>query len=227
MNRFFTPLLRRVYAAFGVFLICFSVAQFAKHSEWNKERLYRRLLSGSPNLRVVAAADLVDLGAEDQLLRALKSERVLTRRLAEHSLWEVWVHAGGRRAYNRLQVALGAANEQRIERAFRALDQLIADYPQFAEAWNRRATLHWQVGHFSESIADCRKVVALNPHHFGAWTGMGLCQLHLGDVDAARASVERALKIHPHDPGAQNLLRRCRRLQGEPPPRPAGRVDQV
>jgi tetratricopeptide (TPR) repeat protein len=68
------------------------------------------------------------------------------------------------------------------------------------------------MGQYTQSIADCKRVVALNPYHFGAWQGMGLCQLQLGDVESAIRSLRSALKINPYDRGLRETFRRCEEL---------------
>ena len=68
------------------------------------------------------------------------------------------------------------------------------------------------MGRYEQSVADCKRVVALNPNHFGAWQGMGLCQLQLGEVEAAIKSLRAALKINPYDRNLRETLRRCEEL---------------
>src|SRR5206468_403246 len=87
VHRFFTPLLRRVYVFFAAFLSCYFAFTVVQRSPWNKERLYAKLLSGRRQVKLVAAAQLVELRAQDQLLRALKVSSPATRELAENALW--------------------------------------------------------------------------------------------------------------------------------------------
>jgi tetratricopeptide (TPR) repeat protein len=65
------------------------------------------------------------------------------------------------------------------------------------QAYNKRATVLYLLQRFQESIADCRRTLKLNPWHFGAASGMGLCHCALGQGEAAADAFERALAIHP------------------------------
>jgi len=212
VNRFFTPLLRRLYVLVAAFVIVYGAFWFGQYTHWNKERLYRRLLSGSREEKIRAAFDLAWLGGQDQLLHALKSSSEHVRAIAVDSLWSLWFHSAGGDAFRRAQSADRAVQQQKYSDALAILNRTTAEYPRFAEGWNRRAILFWEMGQYEQSLADCKRVVALNPNHFGAWQGMGLCQLQLGEVEAAISSLRAALKINPYDRGLRETLRRCEEL---------------
>lgn len=212
MERFWTPLLRWVYAFFVAFLACYVAVALVQRSTWNKERLYSRLISGPPAMKLAAAAELAELRAQPQLLRALKASSPAVRELAENALWEVWFRAGGEEAYRLTVRAVRAMERGDFAAALRTLNQIVQTWPAFAEGWNRRAQLNWRTGRFADSLADCQKVVELNPHHYAAWQGLAACQVRLGDVEAACRSLRRALQIHPHDAAARQFLKHCEEL---------------
>ena len=210
--RFFTPLLRRLYVLLGAFLFVYGSVLLVENSEWNKERLYRKLISGEREEKLAAVADLIYFKGQVQLVRALQSKSVAVRSIAISSLWDLWFHAGGEEAFQMIKVADQAAERGAIKEALAVLTSLTQEYPDFAEGWNRRGTLYWQLGKDENAIADARKVIALNPDHFGAWQGMGMCQLRLGDWASASKSFRAALKINPHDRSLRDLLWRCEEL---------------
>ena len=212
MHRFFTPLLRRLYGLFAVLVVVYAAFFFGQYTRWNKERLYRKLLSGDRGQKLSAGFDLAWLGGQEQLLHALRSPSAPVREIAVDSLWSLWFHAAGKEAFRLAQSASLAIERQKFSEALALLNQTISKYPNFAEGWNRRAILYWQMGQYEESIADCKKVVALNPGHFGAWQGMGLCQLRVGDLEGACQSLRVALKINPRDAGLRRKLQQCEEL---------------
>lgn len=206
MRRLWTPFLQGVYVFFFAVLFCFEGGKFIEESQWNKERLYRKLLSGPRTQQTLAARQLASLQAQEQLVRALQSDSPYVRRLATQGLWNLWLHAAGDEPFRLAEAARVAVSGRDYPKALLLLNKLVARYPNFAEGWNRRATLFWQLGQYELSIFDCEKVIALNPNHFPAWQGMGVAQLQLRDFRGACRSLRAALRISPHDPQSQQLL---------------------
>jgi tetratricopeptide (TPR) repeat protein len=146
--------------------------------------------------------------------------------LAIGALWDLWYHAAGEDAFEKARLTVTAMEAHDLARALRMADRMVAQYPRFAEGWNRRATVLWQLGRYEESIADCRRVVALNPGHFGAWEGMGLCQARLGDIRHAANSFRAAARIQPYDRPTRAFLDECleyKRAHSEPETKPSDR----
>lgn len=220
MKQFLTPLLCRLYGLlFGV-LVIFGGIELWRRTGWHKQQLYRQLVEGSRNQKFSAAGELVQLRDQSHLLQALKSESQAVRSVAVQALWNLWYHEAGPEAFAVTQVVLQATEETEYQKALRILEPLLKKHPGFAEGWNRRATIYWQMGRYRQAIADCRRVTVLNPEHFGAWEGMALCQVALGEIEDACVSLRRALRIFPQDENALFLLHRCQDLlrQKAPPP---------
>jgi len=189
----------------------FSVQGFF-HSSIFKKWMYERLISGSEKQQLRAASALVYVRAEKELLAALKLEAPKTRDLAKRALEFAWFTAAGDKAEKNLGNAVMAANEERYQESLEALNKLIARNPTFAEAWNQRAAVYWKLGRHEESILDCERALVLNPNHYGAWQGMGICKLHLGEVAEACRCLREALKVLPYDEPTQEALQKCEDL---------------
>lgn len=128
---------------------------------------------------------------------------------ATSRLWQMYFGAAGPEAEIRLLQAEQTMESGMYDTAENWLNDLILDFPGFAEAWNRRATLYYLVKNYASSIADCEATIRLEPNHFGAWHGMGLNYLALGKyIEAARA-FRRALEIQPFAEANQTLLAQC------------------
>lgn len=97
------------------------------------------------------------------------------------------------------------------------LDTVIALAPEYAEGWNRRATVHFLRDDYALSIVDVEQVLRLEPRHFGALSGIGIILDELGEDRQAQRFLREALRVHPHLSGARQRLDEIdRRLLGAP-----------
>jgi len=80
--------------------------------------------------------------------------------------------------------------------------------PNFAEAWNARATAHYMAGEFGPSVADIAAVLTLNPRHFGALSGLAMILEETGKPERALEAYRAAIAIHPHMSGAAEAIER-------------------
>ena len=83
---------------------------------------------------------------------------------------------------------------------------MVARTPDFAEGWNRRATVRFMIGDLNGSVDDIRRTLSLEPRHFGALSGLGLIYLQREDWGGARQAFDEALAINPHLPGPRQNL---------------------
>jgi tetratricopeptide (TPR) repeat protein len=151
----------------------------------------------------------MDDSALEALLEDLKNPSEAIREQAAQNLWHIWFQQKGTYGLEILresQILLGTGQFQQAEVI---LSDLIQDQPDFAEAWNRRAVLRYLQGNYRQSLTDCQKVVALNPIHFGALHGMGLCYAALEDYPAAIQAFRRGLEIQPYALMNQRLILEC------------------
>ena len=81
--------------------------------------------------------------------------------------------------------------------ALKLLDQLVKEAPDWAEAWNQRATIRFMVGDYEGSLADIDRVLPLEPKHFGALSGEALILMQLGRTDEAQAVLKQRRQDQP------------------------------
>jgi tetratricopeptide (TPR) repeat protein len=91
-----------------------------------------------------------------------------------------------------------AVDAQEYDLAIRLLNAILDIKPDFVEAWNRRATVYYAKKDFGRALSDIEQVLAREPRHFGALSGLGIILQELGDEKRALEVLRRALAIHPH-----------------------------
>ncbi len=144
-----------------------------------------------------------------ELLRDLQQEDESVRTHATRALWQRWFAAAGPQAERQLLQGTVWMEQQRLADAERQFTALIQQYPEFAEAYNKRATLYYLSRRYHQSLTDCLRVVDLNPHHFGAWHGMGLCYFALDRYPEAIPAFRQALVIQPFAQVNQVMILEC------------------
>jgi len=153
--------------------------------------------------------DKMDKSLIDQLLEDLKNPDETVRQWATEELWRIWFQQKGIYGWEILQRSQALLQAGEVTQAEAVLTQLITDQPDFAEAWNQRAILSFTLGQYEKSLNDCQMTVRLNPIHFGAWHGIGLCHAALEDYSAAIQAFRRALEIQPFALENQRLILEC------------------
>ena len=105
-----------------------------------------------------------------------------------------------------MQMGIQRMNYQRYSEAMLIFNQVITSYPDYAEAWNKRATLQYLIGNLDNSITDIEKTLELEPRHFGALSGLGLVYIQRNELNKAKKAFEDLIKIHPNSPSARQNL---------------------
>jgi tetratricopeptide (TPR) repeat protein len=143
---------------------------------------------------------------EAEALAAIRSSDPALVARAEAILWQIWCHAGIPDVDRLFREGVEAMERQDLDSARGVFTRIIERAPQFAEGWNKRATIRFMVEDFSGAIADCEETLRRNPHHFGALSGQGLCHMALGQHREAAAMFRRTLEVHPHLGAARENL---------------------
>ncbi len=113
------------------------------------------------------------------------------------AIWKIWSRSGSPTADLLLVQAERAMASGKQTIAISILSTVIEQYPEFTEAWNKRATAYYIANDFDRSLADIKEVLNREPRHFGALSGMGLIYQQLGEKKKALSAFRRALAIHP------------------------------
>lgn len=151
----------------------------------------------------------MDAPLVEKLLADLKQPDENIRQRATQQLWQMWFHQKGVYGLEFLQRSQSLIEAGELDKAEAVLTELIHDQPDFAEAWNRRAVLYYSTEKYQKAIKDCEMVLKLNPIHFGALHGLGLCYAAVGNYREAIKAFRAALEIQPYALVNQRLILEC------------------
>ena len=170
-------------------------------SNYSEADLTTYLHSKNPLLGRAAGFALRLIGTSEvipALVDALKDSDRGTCFNAEYALWEIWSHSGDDAVDAMLEDGKNLLKNEAYQQAVECFTTVIETDPDFAEGYNQRAIAYFMLEEWSKSIRDCKRTVALNPDHFGAFAGIGHVYVRLGEIDEAIEAYKQALVINPN-----------------------------
>nr|AQQ75347.1 hypothetical protein [uncultured bacterium] len=151
-------------------------------------------------------------GQNDPRLAALFERLAVTDDAREGALlqsviWSLWMRSGDPKIDALMARGIAAMEGRDLAAAEAAFTEIVEKRPDFAEGWNKRATVRYLARNFLGSIADIEQTLKLEPRHFGALSGLGLVYLAMGRDEAALEAFKRAHALAPHLPGGDEQIR--------------------
>jgi tetratricopeptide (TPR) repeat protein len=184
----------------------------------SREQALADVKSPDPDTRRRATAWLGEVGVMGDaplLIEALSDEDEVVRVLAEHSVWQVWSRSGDAEVDGLLQTGIEQMSRGDVPTAVETFTRVIERKPDFAEGWNKRATVYFLMGEHEKSLRDCDEVMKLNPDHFGALAGYGQIYLQLDQPERALAYFRRALRVNPNLHAVRQVIPQLEQLLTE------------
>ena len=163
---------------------------------------------------VTASADQKDPRL-DRLFAVLQTSEDASAVSAAHGeIWEIWTGNDDAELFSLMEQGILLMSTRKLNKALKVFDDLVDIAPEYAEAWNKRATVHFLLGNLADSIADVDATLDLEPRHFGALSGLGQIEMQRGDPEAALSAFEAAVQVHPHLSGTRSVIQQLRRNLG-------------
>lgn len=167
--------------------------------------------SGAPNSVIAPHLTEARRAKVDQLFRLLKeADNAEEGQAIVARIWEAWTDTGNKDVDALMNQARLAVQEGGIKEAVGALDRVTEIAPDYAEGWNRRATLYFMLGQHAQSVLDIRETLEREPRHFGALSGLAQIYAAAGNWEAALKAFERAAEINPFMPNKEQVLKDLR-----------------
>jgi len=173
-------------------------------------------------LAALAAGSAARAAQDDPRLEALfrelrTTDSTIAAANAEREIWSIWLEVAEPAAARATARGVHYLQVARLDAADAAFTRAIAAAPDFAEAWNKRATVRFLKGDDAGSLADIRRTLALEPRHFGALAGRAMIHERRDQPARALEAYEAALAVNPHLDRVRARVRALRReLEGAP-----------
>jgi tetratricopeptide (TPR) repeat protein len=159
--------------------------------------------------RMAAIARLAEVGRMgdvDRLLAHLTDTDAQVRALAAAATWQIWSRSGDPAIDKLFAQGVEQMQSGSMTDALATFDLIVKRKPDFAEGWNKRATIYFLLGRNVESLKDCDEVFKRNPRHFGALAGAGQIHLQLGHAELALDFFRRAVAVNPNMEGPAEMI---------------------
>ena len=149
----------------------------------------------------------------EQLLAA--DDLAASRRI-EGTIWRIWTESASATIDELMTLGIATMGNGQFDTALESFDAIIEAAPDFAEGWNKRATVYYLIEEYPASVCDVEATLRLEPRHFGALSGMGLIYTALEDDARALQWFERAFEVNPNMPVIERRIELLReKLKGE------------
>jgi tetratricopeptide (TPR) repeat protein len=161
----------------------------------------------APAVRPAPAATPDPAEQLDALFAKLQSARnPADARRAEDSIIAIWLQSGSDTVDLLMSWGVQAIADKDYPQALDIFDRVVTLKPDYAEGWNKRATVYFLTDKYSQAVSDIEHVLVLEPRHFGALIGLGSIFRVLGDDTRAIAAYKQALALDPHLANARKVL---------------------
>jgi tetratricopeptide (TPR) repeat protein len=163
---------------------------------------------GTPNF------GLPDDGLDDLFSRLREARSAQEAARIEDRIYELWSRSGNAEVDSIFRTAMVAVVNGEYRTALLDFEEVTRRAPHFAEGWNKRASVEYQLGDYEAAVRDIDRTLELERRHFGAMSGRGLIHLANGDTQGALRMFERALSLNPASSGLKRQVDRLRSQLG-------------
>ena len=143
----------------------------------------------------------------DVLFDALKKSETEAEAMShENEIWRIWTAPENKALKQLMDTAFEQIESGQFISSIKTLDDVVKQFPKYAEGWNQRAIVHFQLKNFDQSLDDIEEVLKLEPRHFGAYSGRGMIYFSRGENKLATKDIMKAMGYHPYV-RSRNLLK--------------------
>ncbi len=149
----------------------------------------------------------------NRLFNELKINNLSSSSVIEQKIWKLWSqHPTKQELTLKLEEGSEFVRNQKFSKAIEIFSEVIELDPEWAEAWNKRATVLYMLGDYQKSQDDIDKVLYLEKRHFGALAGQGLVNIKLKNYEKAIESYQKAQEIYPSMKSPKIMIEQIKEL---------------
>jgi tetratricopeptide (TPR) repeat protein len=181
----------------------------AHAQDMTRTQAARLLDSGDAQERKSGVGRLGEVGTMPDvplLLRELRDPDEEARDEAQQAIWRIWSRSGDPEVDKLYETGIQQMSAGELDDSIATFTRIIKLKPDFAEGWNKRATVYFLAGDMRKSLADCDEVMKRNPYHFGALSGYMQIYIRLEYYDRALEYGRRALEVNPNLGGVKQSV---------------------
>ena len=131
----------------------------------------------------------------------------------EMKIWNIWSkHPTQEKLTQSLAKGSDLMSKGELKAAYKIFSTIINSAPDWAEGWNKRATVLYLMDRYQDSLNDIDEVLKLESRHFGALSGQGLVQTKLKNYEKAIESYQAVQQIYPSIRAAKIMIPQLRKL---------------
>ena len=157
-------------------------------------------------------ADQYDQRLENLFSQLLITENETKIKTIKLQIWDIWHETNDPKINADFFRGIGLMHNGNLKESIKLFSKVIEKNPNFAEAWNKRATVFYMVGEFEKSQKDIDEVLKLENRHFGALAGQGLVNIKLENYDKAIKSYENVIEIYPSMNSSKIMIKHIKDL---------------
>lgn len=193
-----------------VLVLAAALAAGAPHAApLTRAQALKALEQAAAGTRLAGVERLAEIGRMadvDRLLGRLDDADPQVRVLAAAATWQIWSRSGDPAIDKLFARGIEQMRVSAMVDALATFSTIVRLRPDFAEGWNKRATIYFLLGQNEQSLKDCDEVFKRNPRHFGALAGAGQIHLQLGHAQLALEFFRRALAVNPNLEGPAEMI---------------------
>ena len=134
-----------------------------------------------------------------------------TAKAITDAIERVWLHSGSATIDVLMERSIKAMSQKKVDLALQLLDSVVDLAPDYTEAWNRRAYVHFVRKDTERALGDLRRALALDPNHFKALDGLAQILREIGQKKPALKAFRQLLDVHPYWSGAKEAVEELER----------------